>query len=68
MTAIDSTPCYVAEKACGCTVACIVDPEHQKDAAREVSKWLRSGLVIKRITVEEARTLIKLCTHKQVPS
>ena len=31
------------------------DPEFAKDTAKEVSKCIRSGLIIDRVTVEEAR-------------
>ncbi len=41
---------YVAMKPCGCVVAAAVDnPEHKKDTAKDIAKWVRDGLTIQRL-------------------
>lgn len=56
--------CYVGRKECGCFVAAIVDaPEHRKDTAREVAKWIRQGLAIERMSVEDVRQKLMRCPH-----
>lgn len=49
--------CYVATKVgkpgyCG---AAGDDPKHQKDVAKTVAKWIRDGLVVSRVPLEDAR-------------
>lgn len=53
-------------KSCGCVVAAVVDsPDHMIDTANTVAGWGRSGFTVRRVTVEEARLLIKPCVHKK---
>lgn len=54
--------CYVGIKSCGHMVAAAVDrPENAKDNAKEVAKWMRSGLTIERRPVEDVRTQLQFC-------
>lgn len=70
----DDTPAYLGRVAgCGCAVAATVaDPDadvgHQATILREVAKWQRSGLVIERTTVEEARAAVRRCPHVATPA
>lgn len=55
---------YIGRKACGCCVAAAVDkPEHRKDTAKHVAQWVRSGLTIERVPVDDARKALKKCEH-----
>jgi NADPH:quinone reductase-like Zn-dependent oxidoreductase len=55
---------YVGIKNCGCMVAAMVDnPEHKKDTAKEIAKWIREGLTIERVTAEYVRENFKKCNH-----
>jgi len=59
---------YIAKKSCGCIVAAIVDrPERKNETAREVSKWIRDGLAVERVTVEYVRENLKSCPHEMKP-
>ena len=59
---------YIGRKVCGCVVAVIVDSdEHRKDTAREIAAWMRDGLTIERVTVANARELVRFCTHDTAP-
>lgn len=54
----DNTMVYLATDKCGCNVGVIVDnPEHQRDTAKEVGRWIRDGLTVRRITLTEFRPL-----------
>lgn len=59
---------YVGIKPCGHAVAAAVDrPEHKKENAREVAKWMRSGLTVERWTVERVRTDLHFCKCPKEP-
>jgi hypothetical protein len=59
---------YIGKKECGCIVAAFVDnPEHKKDIAREIAKWIKDGLTIERVTDDYVRENFKRCTHKESP-
>lgn len=48
--------CYVGRDACGCLVSCIVDhPGEERYIAQYVADLIQEGLVIERMTVDEAR-------------
>ena len=58
---------YIGRKHCGCLVAAMVDdPEHKKDIAKEIAKWIRDGLIIERVTTEYVRENFKYCSHKEI--
>lgn len=41
---------YIAKKECGCIVmACVDNPEHRRDVAKEVAKAIRQGYIIERV-------------------
>ena len=49
---------YMAKCSCGKMVmACMDNPAHKKDTANEVSKCIKAGYEISRITVEEVRAM-----------
>ena len=57
---------YIGTKQCGCTVAVFMDkPELKKDIAKEVGKWIREGLVVTRIDVEDLNLTSCKCDKKQ---
>lgn len=57
---------YVGKKSCGCIVAFVVDePEYPRDTAREVAEFIRSGLTVERVTVEESRKIVSRCIHRR---
>jgi len=42
---------YIARAKCGCIVmACVDNPDHLKDTAKEVAKAIRQGYIIERAT------------------
>lgn len=53
-----ATPCLVAYCAeCGLIVACSVQvPEHAKDTAKEVARWVKAGLTVTTLPVADVRT------------
>lgn len=66
MTNLTEPMAYVGRAACGCVVAVTVDdPIFTRQTAKEVGKWIRSGLNVERMTVEAARPLITRCPHKE---
>ena len=60
---------YIGRKACGCVVAAVADePKHRKETAVVVFGYLMDGYTIDRVTLEEARKLLKRCKHKPKPN
>lgn len=58
---------YAAIKPCGCMVAATVDrPEWAKSTAKDVASYLRDGLRVERLTIEEVRAKLGPC-HCPVP-
>ena len=58
---------YVARRPCGCMIAAAVDdPKYAKDNAKEISRWIRDGLTIERVSVERVRAEFKSCPHGTV--
>ena len=58
---------YIGREKCGCVTCTVVDsPEFRKDTARYVARWLREGMDVERVSVEEARQLIKFCRCNEV--
>jgi hypothetical protein len=53
---------YAGLKDCGCLVAVVVDePSFKTEVAEAVSEWIREGLTILPMTVEEANQRLKPC-------
>lgn len=58
----NGTFAYIGTKPCGHTVAAFVDrPEYAKEIAKEIPKWIRSGMKVDRVPVEDARTMLHFC-------
>lgn len=56
---------YAGRDTCGCVVAVTVDePKRREHVAATVAEWIRDGLAIERVTIEEARQLFTICEHK----
>ena len=57
---------YIARKPdCGCVTGAVVDDDlMRKETARCVADFVKSGRVIERVTLVEARSLIASCVHK----
>ena len=56
------TMCYIGVKECGCVVAaCVDNPKHKKDIAKNVGDWVKDGLTIERISVEDTRNRLSYC-------
>lgn len=56
---------YVGVTKCGCNVAAIVDtPDMQKTIAKDLPRWIKSGLTVERHTVGWVRQNLKFCDHK----
>ena len=54
---------YVGRCECGHIVAAAMDePAYRKDNAMEIARWMRSGLTIERMDVDEVRTYLHSCT------
>ena len=53
-------------RVCGALCAAVVDrPEHKDDAAEAVAEFIRDGLEVNRITVEEVRAQFDTCKCKK---
>lgn len=58
----DDTPCYIGINAKGeCRAAAVDTPEHTKDTAKTVAGWIKHGMTVERVTVEEARKRLQAC-------
>lgn len=56
--------CYIGRTRCGCIVAASVDTtEHTHDVASDVAEFIRSGLTVERMTVEQVRASKFGCDH-----
>jgi hypothetical protein len=55
---------YVGRYECGCIQSAVVDnPAHRADVRREVSRFMRQGATIERMTTEEVRAKFCLRSH-----
>lgn len=55
---------YVGVAECGCIRAAAVDnPAHAKEVRKDVSGFMRDGMVVERRTVAEARVQLCLTGH-----
>lgn len=55
----DETPCYIGVNKDGRCRAAAVDrndrPDHAKEMAKTLSRWIKDGMTVERTTVEVAR-------------
>jgi hypothetical protein len=59
---------YAGRKRCGCVVAaCVDEPNHARDVAREIANWVRAGMTVERMTVEDVRGALHRCTCSAAP-
>ena len=59
---------YIGIKKCGCVVAAAVDsPDRPKDVAKDVAGFIRDGLTIERVSVEEVRERFNDCQCDEKP-
>jgi hypothetical protein len=65
----DTRMAYVAKKRdCGCIVGATVDmPQHCKETAKDVARWIREGFIVERMESESVRLNWHDCTHKPTP-
>ena len=60
---------YIAKKECGCIVmACVDNPEHRRETAKEVAKAIRQGYIIERASAELTAKLVSLREHWFCPT
>lgn len=65
-SAMQATHLYIGRKPCGCAVAAVTDLG-DKDTAESVADYIKSGMTVERITVEQYRdTPIARCRCKKV--
>lgn len=51
-----ATPAYIGRAPCGCIrFACVDEPVHAKDNAKEIAKLIRDGWTVERVTVQFVR-------------
>lgn len=56
---------YVGKKSCGCaTVAVVDEPTERAQVGKRVAEYIQQGYAVERVTVEEARLMLKRCDHK----
>ena len=59
---MDKRNAYISRKPCGCiAMACVNNPEHKRETAKEVARAIRLGEAIDRVTSEYVRTTDWLC-------
>ena len=47
---------YIARKGCGCIVAATADdPGRRSAVARDISRWVKAGYVVERVTGDYVR-------------
>ena len=57
---------FVGLKKCGCLAMAVVDsPEHKQETAREVSKAIRDGLDVQRLSTQTVREMPWKCAQHQ---
>ncbi len=53
---------YVERLPCGCLVAwCADNPEHQRDVARSVAKFIRNGYSVEHVVLDDVRDQLGPC-------
>ncbi len=65
----EATHAYIGRYPCCGNVPCVtVDSDyHRKDTAREIASWIRDGLQVERVPIDDVRTVVNLkrCTCKK---
>lgn len=52
----EETHCYVGIATCGCTVAVVADdPNDKQYTAKAIAKYVREGLMVERVLLEDFR-------------
>ena len=60
---------YIGREPCGHVTCITVDAlDHKAQTGREIAKWVRWGLTVERVTVEQARQQFAGLSHKQCNS
>lgn len=62
-----ATHAYVGRKDCGCTVAAVVDCG-TKETAKDVADFIRSGLKVERVLIDDVRATLRACKCKKLPT
>ena len=58
---------YIGRKPCGCVVAAVYDdPSDKKAIAKEIARWVVSGLTVEHVTHQYVRENFTECPHKVV--
>jgi len=63
MAKINEKRAYVGRCKCGAIVAVtVIEEKYRNDTANVIHNWIRNGLEIEQVSVEEARNMFSLCT------
>jgi hypothetical protein len=56
---------YIGRESCGC-VTCVTldDPGHKREVAKDIANWVRWGMSVERVAVEDARSAFTTCSHQ----
>ena len=53
---------YIARRGCGCIVAATADdPGRRSAVARDISRWVKAGYVVERVTGDYVREHMREC-------
>jgi len=56
------------EENCGCVTCVTLDvPDHKTDVAKDIARWIRQGMTVERVPVEDARSAFTSCPHRAKP-
>lgn len=58
---------YLGVKPCGCAVAWCSGDQKPRDVAQSVGQMIRDGMDVVRVTTEESRRRLGVCTHVERP-
>lgn len=59
---MNATHAYLGRKVCGCVVAITVDDtDNRKWTADAVAEFIRDGLTVDRVTIEDGRKALNFC-------
>lgn len=66
----DERKAYVGRcRGCNQVVAATIDePRHAKEVARELSRWVKDGMIIERVEVDYVRTHFSHCVCQDAPT
>jgi hypothetical protein len=57
--------CLIGIKDCGCVVCAMVDIDYD-NKEEELNNWKKEGMKIERVSIEEARSRLTFCKHKNM--